>query len=124
MSPGPERPVIGKSDFYIQPPESPTMADKEQGLSLFDIADFGENVVVPDKDGKPQKLKVKGISAQGVVLLLMRFPQLQKWLSGGRERAAVGYAHSIAGYDRGGHCSGHRSAGRHRRGGHRGIASC
>ena len=58
------------------------MADKEQGLSLFDIADFGENVVVPDKDGKPQKLKVKGISAQGVVLLLMRFPQLQKWLSG------------------------------------------
>ena len=54
------------------------MADKEQGLSLRDIADFGENI--PIGDGR--SLKVKGISAQGVVLLLVRFPELQKWLSG------------------------------------------
>jgi hypothetical protein len=54
------------------------MTDKIQGLSLFDIADFGEEV--PIGDGR--KLKVKGISAQGCVLLLMRFPQLQKWFSG------------------------------------------
>ena len=58
------------------------MADKEQGLSLRDISDFGEDVVIGEKDGKPQKLKVRGISAQGVLLLLMRFPELQKWLSG------------------------------------------
>ena len=54
------------------------MADKEQGLSLRDISDFGE--LVPIGDGR--KLQVKGISAQGVLLLLMRFPDLQKWLSG------------------------------------------
>jgi hypothetical protein len=54
------------------------MADKEQGLSLHDIADFGEKVDI----GDGHKLQVKGISAQGVLLLLMRFPDLQKWLSG------------------------------------------
>ena len=54
------------------------MADKEQGLGLHDIADFGENV--PIGDGR--SLKVKGISAQGCLLLLMRFPDLQKWISG------------------------------------------
>ena len=54
------------------------MADKEQGLSLRDISDFGENVDI----GDGRKLKVRGISAQGVLLLLMRFPDLQKWLSG------------------------------------------
>jgi hypothetical protein len=54
------------------------MADKEQGLSLRDISDFGE--LIPIGDGR--KLKVKGISAQGCLLLLMRFPDLQKWLSG------------------------------------------
>jgi len=54
------------------------MADKEQGLSLRDISDFGEKVDI----GDGRKLQVKGISAQGVLLLLMRFPDLQKWLSG------------------------------------------
>jgi hypothetical protein len=54
------------------------MADKEQGLSLYDISDFGELVDI----GDGRKLRVKGISARGVVLLLMRFPDLQKWLSG------------------------------------------
>ena len=54
------------------------MADKEQGLSLHDISDFGEKVDI----GDGRKLQVKGISAQGVLLLLMRFPDLQKWLSG------------------------------------------
>ena len=54
------------------------MADKEQGLSLHDISDFGENVDI----GDGRKLKVKGISAQGCLLLLMRFPDLQKWISG------------------------------------------
>jgi hypothetical protein len=54
------------------------MADKEQGLGLHDIADFGEKVDI----GDGRKLQVKGISAQGVLLLLMRFPDLQKWLSG------------------------------------------
>ena len=54
------------------------MADKEQGLSLRDISDFGENVDI----GDGRKLKVRGISAQGCLLLLMRFPDLQKWISG------------------------------------------
>jgi hypothetical protein len=54
------------------------MADKEQGLGLRDIADFGE--LVPIGDGR--KLRVKGISAHGVLLLFLRFPDLQKWLSG------------------------------------------
>ena len=54
------------------------MTDKEQGLSLRDISDFGEKVDI----GDGRKLQVKGISAQGVLLLLMRFPDLQKWLSG------------------------------------------
>jgi len=55
------------------------MADtKEQGLSLSDIADFGEDVEV----GNDKKLRVKGISAKGVLYLLIRFPDLQKWLAG------------------------------------------
>jgi hypothetical protein len=54
------------------------MTDKTQGLGLKDIADFGEDVEI----GDGRKLRVKGISAQGVLLLLMRFPELQKWLSG------------------------------------------
>ena len=54
------------------------MTDKTQGLGLKDISDFGEDVEI----GDGRKLKVKGISAQGVLILLMRFPELQKWLSG------------------------------------------
>ena len=54
------------------------MADKEQGLSLYDISDFGENVDI----GDGRKLRVKGISAQGCLVLLLRFPDLKKWLSG------------------------------------------
>lgn len=52
--------------------------NKEQGLSLRDISDFGEDV--PIGDGR--KLRVKGISAQGCLILLTRFPDLQKWLAG------------------------------------------
>ena len=54
------------------------MGQKEQGLSLHDISDFGEDVDI----GDGRKLRVKGISAHGVLLLLMRFPELQKWLAG------------------------------------------
>jgi len=55
------------------------MADeKEQGLSLHDIANLGEDV--PVGDGKT--VRVKGISAQGCLLLLVRFPDLQRWLAG------------------------------------------
>ena len=54
------------------------MTVKTQGLGLKDISDFGEDVEI----GDGRKLKVKGISAQGVLILLMRFPELQKWLSG------------------------------------------
>jgi hypothetical protein len=54
------------------------MADATQGLSLHDISDFGEKVDI----GDGRKLQVKGISAKGVVSLLIRFPELQKWLSG------------------------------------------
>lgn len=49
-----------------------------QGLSLADIANLGEEVEVGD--GK--KATVKGISAKGCLLLLIRFPDLQKWLTG------------------------------------------
>jgi hypothetical protein len=51
---------------------------KEQGLSLYDIANFGEDVEV----GNGQKLRVKGISAQGCLVLLMRYPDFQKWIGG------------------------------------------
>lgn len=54
------------------------MADKAQGLSLHDIANFGEDVEI----GDGRKLRVKGISAQGALKLLMRFPDLQKWIAG------------------------------------------
>jgi hypothetical protein len=57
------------------------MADDKkepQGLSLRDIANFGEDV--PIGDGK--SLRVRGISAQGCLILLIRFPDLQKWLAG------------------------------------------
>jgi hypothetical protein len=55
-----------------------TSPPKEQGLSLADIADIGEDVEVGD--GK--KLKVKGISAKGCLILIVRFPDMQRWLSG------------------------------------------
>lgn len=53
---------------------------QEQGLGLYDISGFGEDVVVDKNAGT--KLKVKGISAKGVLNLLLRFPDLQIWLSG------------------------------------------
>ena len=52
----------------------------EQGLSLYDISGFGEDV--PISGDPPQKIRAKGISAKGVLLLLLRYPDLQKWLAG------------------------------------------
>lgn len=49
-----------------------------QGLSLKDIAGFGEDVEI----GNDKKLRVTGISAEGVLTLLLRYPDLQKWLGG------------------------------------------
>ena len=54
------------------------MVDTKQGLGLFDISDFGEDVEV----GEGKKLRIKGISASGVLTLLMRYPDMQKWLAG------------------------------------------
>ncbi len=51
---------------------------EQQGLSLADIANLGEEVEV--EEGK--KVTVKGISARGCLNLLLRFPDLQKWLTG------------------------------------------
>jgi hypothetical protein len=51
---------------------------KEQGLSLYDIAGFGEDVEI----GNGAKLRVKGISSAGCLILLTRYPELQKWLAG------------------------------------------
>jgi len=50
----------------------------EQGLGLYDISGFGEDVDV----GDGVKLRVKGISAKGILMLLLRYPDLQKWLAG------------------------------------------
>lgn len=55
------------------------MNAKEQGLSLHDIAGYGEDVDI----GGSKTLKVKGISAYGILLLLRRYPDLQNWLAGG-----------------------------------------
>lgn len=51
-----------------------------QGLSLADIGDLGEMVDVGRSDG--QKLRVTGISAKGCLILLIRYPDLEKWLTG------------------------------------------
>ena len=51
-----------------------------QGLSLADIGDIGEMVDVGREDGK--KLRVIGISAKGCLILLIRYPDLEKWLTG------------------------------------------
>lgn len=54
------------------------MTSMDQGLGLYDISGFGEDVPISDT----QKLRVKGISAKGVLQLLLRFPDMQRWLSG------------------------------------------
>ena len=53
---------------------------QEQGLGLYDISGFGEDV--PIGGDPPQKIRVKGISAKGILILLMRYPDMQRWLSG------------------------------------------
>ena len=54
------------------------MANQEQGLGLYDISGFGEDVPID----ATQKIRVKGISAKGVLLLLLRYPDMQRWLTG------------------------------------------
>ncbi len=50
----------------------------EQGLGLYDIGNFGEDVEIsPDT-----KIRVKGISAKGALYLMLRYPDMQLWLSG------------------------------------------
>lgn len=51
---------------------------ENQGLSLHDIANFGEDVEIAEG----RSLRVKGISSYGCLLLLTRFPDLQRWLAG------------------------------------------
>lgn len=57
------------------------MENQDQGLGLYDISGFGEDVPI-GLDGGDPKLRVKGISAKGVLQLLLRFPDMQRWLSG------------------------------------------
>jgi hypothetical protein len=52
---------------------------KDQGLSLLDIAPAFELVPV----GDDQNLRVIGVSAEGVVALFKRFPEMGKWFAGG-----------------------------------------
>jgi hypothetical protein len=51
---------------------------KEQGLSLIDIGGAREQVPVGDA-----LLNITGVSARGALALFQRFPEMQKWFSGG-----------------------------------------
>jgi hypothetical protein len=56
---------------------------KEQGLSLIDIGGAQEQVPV-----RGMNLNITGVSARGAISLIQRFPDMQKWFSGGGLTAA------------------------------------
>lgn len=60
------------------------MSDENQGLSLDDLVPASEQVEVPNPNNpdKPQKLIVNGISAEGIVSVFKRFPQVKQWVTG------------------------------------------
>lgn len=54
------------------------MTTKEQGLSLLDIGPLYEDV-----DYGTRKLRVYGVSAEGIVSVFQRFPEIRTWFQGG-----------------------------------------
>ena len=54
------------------------MSEESQGLGIEDIAPLVELVPIGDRN-----LNVYGVSAEGVVSLFRRFPQLKGWFTGG-----------------------------------------
>lgn len=50
--------------------------------TLLDIASLSEFVKIPGKGGVEQELEVFGVSAEGIVMLLKRFPEIQMLMTG------------------------------------------